>query len=143
MITATLFRDYLDYLKDAATDAGITVTVMLGYPEEGRPMPSLPVLALAFAGDAYQRNGQNIRLGETRPHGAEVTATLMLIAEEEYQLLQLVDFLRGIKEAALGLVVGSDTFTINYEGTRRTPFGMSDLLHHAAETAVSFRKQVK
>jgi len=143
MITATLFRDYLDFLKDKATDAGITVTVMLGYPEEGRPMPTLPVLALAFAGDAYQRNGQNVRLGETRPHGTEVTATLILIAADEYQLLQLVDFLRGVKEAALGLVVGSDTFAINYDQTRRVPFGMSDLLHHAAETAVSFRKQVK
>jgi len=55
----------------------------------------------------------------------------------------LIDFLRGIKEAALGMVVGSDTFAINYDQTRRVPFGMSDLLHHAAETAVSFRKQVK
>lgn len=143
MITATLFRDYLDMLKDKATDAGITVAVMLGYPEEGRPMPSLPVLALAFAGDGAQRSGQNVRLGETRPHGTEVTATLMLIATDEYQLLQLIDFLRGIKEAALGMVVGSDTFAINYDQTRRVPFGMSDLLHHAAETAVSFRKQVK
>jgi hypothetical protein len=143
MITATLFRDYLDMLKDAATDDGITATVMLGYPEEGRPMPSLPVLALAFAGDGAQRSGQNVRLGETRPHGTEVTATLMLIATDEYQLLQLIDFLRGIKEAALGMVVGSDTFAINYDQTRRVLFGMSDLLHHAAETAVSFRKQVK
>ena len=143
MITATLFRDYLDFLKDKATDAGITVTVMLGYPEEGRPMPTLPVLALAFAGDAYQRNGQNVRLGETRPHGTEVTATLILIAADEYQLLQLVDFLRGVKEAALGLVVGSDTFVVNYDQARRVPFGMSDLLHHAAEIAISFRKQVK
>lgn len=143
MITATLFRDYLDYLKEAATDAGISVTVMLGYPEEGRPMPSLPVLALAFAGDGVQRNGQNVRLSETRPQGTEVTATLMLIATDEYQLLQLIDLLRSVKLASKGLVVGSDIFVINYDQTRRVPFGMSELLHHAAETAVSFRRQMK
>lgn len=141
MITATLFRDYLDYLKDAATDAGITVTVMLGYPEEGRPMPSLPVAALAFAGDGYQRNAQSIRLGETRAHGTDVTATLMMIAADEYQLLQLIDFLRSVKEAATGLTVGNDAFIISYDQTRRVPFGMSDLLHHAAETVISFRRQ--
>ena len=53
MIIATVLRDYLDALKDAATDAGLAVTVMLGYPEEGRPLPTLPVFAFRFESDDF------------------------------------------------------------------------------------------
>lgn len=143
MIAATLFRDYLDVLKDAATDAGVTLATMLGYPEEGRPMPTLPILALAFANDDYQGRNRHVRLGETRPQGIEISATIMLIAENEYQLLQLVDFLRDIKQEAAGITVGSDAFVVTYDTTRRVPFGVSEILHHAAETAVLFRLYLK
>lgn len=138
MIIATVLRDYLDALKEAATDAGLAVTVILGYPEEGRPLPALPVFAFRFESDDFYRGGAARRLGSTVPAGVQLGATLALFTENEYQLFQMVDFLRTQKSALTHLTVGTDVFNLVYGATTRMGQGQSDIQNHAAETGVTF-----
>ncbi len=138
MIIATVLRDYLDALKEAATDAGLAVTVILGYPEEGRPLPTLPIFGFRFESDDFYRGGAARRMGSSVPAGVQLGATLAIFTENEYQLFQMVDFLRAQKSALTHLTVGTDVFNLVYGATTRMGQGQSDIQNHAAETGVTF-----
>lgn len=138
MITATILSDYLEALKAEATLAGIAVTVMLGYPEEGRPLPTLPIFAFRFQSDDAYRGGAARQLGRSVPAGVQLEAILALFTENEYQLFQMIDFLRTQKRALTSLTVGSDIFNLYYGATSRMGPGQSDIQNHAAETSVTF-----
>lgn len=140
MILSVLFRTYLTAVQAKAAADEVTVTTLLGYPEEGRPLPTLPLLALTFAEDDFRQAGRIRTLGRSEPQGNGITATLILLAEHEYGLLQLVDFVRGCKThtTTTSLAVEGDQYQVSYSSTRRVPIGTNDLLMHAAEIAVLF-----
>ncbi|HNT76020.1 MAG TPA: hypothetical protein PKH77_13475 [Anaerolineae bacterium] len=140
---ATVLRDYIDAIKSAATDAGLSVAVMLGYPEEGRPLPTLPIFACRFQRDDFYRDGAARTIGRTVPAGVQIDAILSVFTENEYQLLQMVDFLRTARTSITSLTVGTDIFVLTYGATNRMEIGQSDIQNHAAEINVTFVARMK
>lgn len=146
-MATTLIRDMYAALMTrlelaaGAPNYGLGVSMILGEPDTGRKIPTLPIGALSFIMDHYdsQTRGPRPRLGQVPATGDENQAVLMMYADGERGLLELVESLRQTKQRVASVEVDSVTFVVRWGPTERFPYaGEERTFMFAAQCGVSF-----
>ena len=109
----------------ASLAAQLTINVVLGLPEIGRPDVTLPIGALQFRESQYgEANART--LGNPAPKGTTERFALYVIAKHESQLLGLVDALKLVKAHMSSLAIGDEVLTLRWQATRRSELFAGD-----------------
>lgn len=124
--TINIAAALIDYL---ATQ--LSIDVILGMPEIGRPDLDLPMGALRFQGSDYGR-ARARTLANPAPKGETDDFSLYVFAEHENQLLGYVDILKTVKASKTALTVDGTVLTLYWSATSRA----EDLF--AGDTSIDF-----
>ena len=137
---STLLATYLDNLNLAPQAGGLGMTVILGFPDVGRPeAPPFPLGALKFEEDNFLTVPKRVtRLGTVPPLGTTVRVNLYLFAASEMELLGLVDRLRAVRERVAVLDSEGMAFALAYAPTKRETFDQTNPnLRYVTSTAIT------
>ena len=146
-MATTLIRDmYAALMVRLETAAGsptygLGISMILGEPDTSRAIPTIPIGALSFQYDHYasQPSGVRPRVGQVPATGSENHAVLMMYADGERGLLELVESLRQTKQRVASVEVDSVTFVVRWGPTERFPYaGEERTFMFAAQCGLSF-----
>lgn len=139
-----VFSEYMQLLEKPV-GRGLGVKIILGYPVQGRTIPTFPLGALIFQRDDYVRGGGGLgetqhRIGQIPPAGYQIEGRLYLFANHEQELLDLVDRMRAVKACLAKIEVDGKWLIVRYDATEREPFSPEEdtMFNHAVFTPVRF-----
>jgi len=142
MRAADVLAEFMVLMERAKGSGGLGVNVMLGFPGTGRTGPALPCASLAFATEDYANHRPLPRLGQVPPAGRTIVATLYLFANNEPELLALVDALGDVKDTVASVSVNDLSLVVRYGPTQRVEMVLTDTaMEYATACTINFSRQ--
>lgn len=115
----------------------LSTTVVRGKPSLGRPGVTYPIIAVRLGDVGFQEIPTRPHpLGSPIPRGEQVLLEIALIAQEEYELWQLVDSFFTMAKTFSSFVLGSETVRMVWQPITRLNGDMDNVLDFAASTSV-------